>query len=135
MDTFPQDGVFSNEAYLEAIEHFKPGDIVTIFTPDDTHFDIAMACIKKKLHVLVTKPAVKTLQEHILLEQAAKENNVLVCVEVHKRWDPMYVDARDRIVAQLGGFSFMHSYMSQPKHQLETFKYDPILDNARWLHC
>jgi D-galacturonate reductase len=123
MDTFPEDGVKDSHAYLSAIEHFQPGDVVTIFTPDDTHFEIAMACIKKGLHVLVTKPIVKTLEEHIQLEQAAKEHNVLVCVEVHKRWDPIYVDARDRIRAQLGGFSFLHSYMSQPKHQLETFKY------------
>ena len=31
------------------------------------------------------------------------------------------MDARDRI-QDLGGLSYMYSYMSQPKHQLETFK-------------
>ena len=46
---------------------------------------------------------------------------MLACVEVHKRWDQIYVDARDKI-ANLGPFGFMHSYMSQPKHQLETFR-------------
>jgi D-galacturonate reductase len=42
-------------------------------------------------------------------------------MEVHKRWDPIYADARDRI-RQLGDFSFFSSYMSQPKYQLETFR-------------
>jgi hypothetical protein len=28
---------------------------VTIFTPDDTHFEIAMAAVQRGLHVLVTK--------------------------------------------------------------------------------
>ena len=42
-------------------------------------------------------------------------------MEVHKRWDPIYVDARDRIRA-LGDFSYFSSYMSQPKTQLETFR-------------
>merc|ERR1711871_405087 len=32
-----------------------------------------------------------------------------------------YTDARDRI-QKLGPFSYMYAYMSQPKHQLETFK-------------
>ena len=42
-------------------------------------------------------------------------------MEVHKRWDPIYVDARDRIRG-LGDFSFFQSYMSQPKSQLDTFR-------------
>mmetsp|Transcript_8237 Transcript_8237/g.20948 ORF Transcript_8237/g.20948 Transcript_8237/m.20948 type:complete len:268 (-) Transcript_8237:37-840(-) len=41
--------------------------------------------------------------------------------EVHKRFDPIYTDARDRC-ATLGPFSYMNSYMSQPKTQLLTFK-------------
>ena len=122
MKTFPEDGVKNVEAYLDALDHFSPGDAAIIFTPDDTHFDIALACVQRGLHVLVTKPIVKTLEEHLKLEQEAAKNNVLVCVEVHKRWDPIYADARDRIMSQLGGFSYIHSYMSQPKHQLDTFK-------------
>jgi D-galacturonate reductase len=43
-------------------------------------------------------------------------------VEVHKRLDPFYADARDRARDGLGNFQYMYAYMSQPKHQLETFK-------------
>lgn len=66
------------------------------------------------MHAIVTKPVVKTLREHRLLHEAAREAGVLVMVEVHKRFDPIYVDARDRI-RDLGGMSYMYSYMSQPK--------------------
>ena len=45
----------------------------------------------------------------------------LACVEVHKRFDPIYIDARDRIQS-LGLFSYFTAHMSQPKHQLDTFK-------------
>ena len=122
IETFPTDNIICNpKAYVDAIKNFKRGDAVTIFTPDDTHFEIAMACIKNGLHVLVTKPAVKTLEQHIKLYEAAKLYNVLVCVEVHKRWDPMYADARDKIKT-LGPFSYLYAFMSQPKHQLETFR-------------
>ena len=90
-------------------------------TPDDTHFQIAEHCIKHGIHVMITKPPVKTLEEHNKLAALAKEQGVLCCIEVHKRYDPIYRDARDRI-QQLGAFSFFQAYMSQPKHQLETFK-------------
>jgi D-galacturonate reductase len=61
------------------------------------------------------------LEEHRSLVEASRRQNVLAAVEVHKRWDPIYMDARDRI-RKLGDFSFFNSYMSQPKNQLETFK-------------
>jgi len=120
--TFPNDDVaFDAEAYKLAIAQCSPGDVVTIFTPDDTHFDIAKACMEAKLHVLVAKPAVKTLDKHLELIQVAKENNVLCCVEYHKRFDPLYTDARDR-GDSLGPFSFFNATMTQPKAQLDTFK-------------
>ena len=109
------------EAYVEALDALSPGDVVTIFTPDDTHFEIAMAAVERGCHVLVAKPIVKTVEEHLALAAAAREKGVLVAMEVHKRWDPMYADARDRIRA-LGDFSHFSSYMSQPKSQLETFR-------------
>jgi D-galacturonate reductase len=124
--TFPSDTCsFDPNAYQTAIKEFsKPGDVAIIFTPDDTHFNIAMACIEAKMHVLITKPIVQTLEHHQLLALAAQQHNVLVGIEVHKRYDPFYTDIRDRIRHyQLGNqFQYMYSYMSQPKHQLDTFR-------------
>ena len=119
--TFPADDVVDREAYKGAVSTLKKGDCAIIFTPDDTHFAIAEHCIKHGIHVMITKPPVKTLDEHNKLAALAKEQGVLCCIEVHKRYDPIYRDARDRI-QQLGAFSFFQAYMSQPKHQLETFK-------------
>ncbi len=71
--------------YITALKQFAAGDIVTIFTPDDTHFAIAMAAISHGCHVLIAKPAVKTLAHHRALMQHAKERtsvSVLV-VDLH----------------------------------------------------
>ncbi len=126
MDTrfrsFPDDSVSSDPlAYRSALKEANPGDAVLVFTPDDTHFTIAMDAIAHGCHTLVAKPLVKTVDEHQKLIEAAERANVLVAMEVHKRWDPIYADARDRI-QQLGDFSFFQSYMSQPKSQLQTFR-------------
>uniref|UniRef100_A0A7S2RWI7 Gfo/Idh/MocA-like oxidoreductase N-terminal domain-containing protein n=1 Tax=Eucampia antarctica TaxID=49252 RepID=A0A7S2RWI7_9STRA len=122
-DTFPKDTEVNAKAYVDAVGTCKEGDVAVIFTPDDTHFDIAMECIKRKMHVMVTKPIVQTLEDHLKLAKAAQENNVLVGVEVHKRLDPFYADSRDRVRSgQLGNFQYMYAYMSQPKHQLDTFQ-------------
>merc|ERR1711892_1217588 len=94
-DQFPQDKSVNPKAYLDALD--------------------------KGLHVMATKPMVKTLKEHQYLVDKAKEKNVLLQIEVHKRFDPIYSDARMRI-QKLGDFNFFTAYMSQPKFQLETFK-------------
>ena len=123
MTTLPRDDVaFDPMAYKEAIARMRRGDVATIFTPDDTHFDIALACIEAGLHVLCAKPLVKTLAKHRELAAAAEKHGVLCAIEYHKRFDPIYADARDRIRAKLGAFSFFQSTMTQPKAQLDTFK-------------
>ena len=64
----------------------------------------------------------KTLAKHRELAAAAEKHGVLCAIEYHKRFDPIYADARDRIRAKLGAFSFFQSTMTQPKAQLDTFK-------------
>ncbi len=109
------------QAYEKAIKSFEPGDACTIFTPDNTHYNIALAAIKRGMHVLIAKPLVKTLEQHKELIFEAEKAGVLVMVDVHKRFDPIYADAKDRIEG-LGDFNYFYSYMSQPKHQLDTFR-------------
>jgi hypothetical protein len=87
VECFPETAVVDPVSYRTAIKSFRRGDAVTIFTPDDTHFEIALACIEHGLHVLVTKPIVKTLKQHRQLVDAAVRNGVLVAVEVLTRLD------------------------------------------------
>jgi len=107
-ESFPADDISSDpNAYLKALARMKKGDIAVIYTPDDTHFEIALACLQHGLHVLLTKPAVKTLEHHKKLKEVAKSNNLLLAIEFHKRFDPIYLDAHDRIPS-LGEFSFFY---------------------------
>ncbi|KAH8120139.1 NAD-binding protein [Phellopilus nigrolimitatus] len=125
MDTsfvaYPDEGKTDPEAYKSAIDALKPGDAVIIFTPDSTHYPISLYALERGLHVLVTKPATQKLSHHIELIEAAKKNNVVCFVEHHKRFDPVYSDAKAR-AASLGEFNFFNAWMSQPKSQLETFR-------------
>jgi len=122
IQTWPADDQVDRKAYASALEAFGPGDVAIIFTPDDTHGEIASACLARGLHVMITKPPVKTLVEHNALAAEAATAERLAVVEVHKRYDPIYVDARDRIASSLGTFSYFTAHMSQPKHQLDTFR-------------
>ena len=120
-NALPTDDNIDKHAYKTALSQMKKGSAVMIFTPDDTHFTIARDALEAGMHVLVAKPLVKTLAEHETLAQMSTEKELLLMLEVHKRFDPIYADAVDRI-RTFGDFSFFNAYMSQPKSQLETFR-------------
>ena len=77
----PGDDAVDSESYIQALDTFKPGDACVIFTPDDTHFQMALEAIRRGIHVMITKPAVKTLVEHRQLYEEAQKKNVLVMIE------------------------------------------------------
>ncbi len=118
---YPQAPIIDEDAYKTAIDSLNTGAAVLIFTPDDTHFEIAKYALEAGMQVLVAKPLVKTVQEHKALMKLSQEKNLLLMLEVHKRFDPLYGDAVDEI-RTLGDFSHFNAYMSQPKSQLQTFK-------------
>lgn len=120
-DSYPADDKTDPDAYKAAINALEPGSAITIFTPDPTHFPIALYAIQRKIHVLITKPATKFLSDHLTLLDEARKHGVFVFIEHHKRFDPAYADARAK-ARTLGDFNYFYSYMSQPKSQLETFK-------------
>lgn len=119
--SFPADNQCDHLAWKTALAQMSPGDAVLIFTPDNLHFEMAYTAAALGLHLLIAKPIVKTVSEHDALIQIAEEKKVHIAMEVHKRWDPIYADARSRL-RELGDFSYFQSYMSQPKSQLESFR-------------
>merc|ERR1719192_3282269 len=70
---------------------------------------------------MVAKPIVQNLADHQKLIDKAREKNVLLCCEYHKRFDPAFSEARMKI-RECGDMGYYNSFMSQPKVQLETFK-------------
>ena len=121
VETFPADGVVDPRAYEAALDTLAPGGAAVVVVPDDLHLAVALAAVERGLHVLVAKPLVQRLEEHRRLLAAARRRGVLVMVEVHKRFDPIYADARERLRG-FGDLSLFTSYMSQPKLQLDTFR-------------
>ena len=121
-DSYPSDATVRDpDAYKTAIDALSPGDAVSVFTPDTTHYTIALYAIRHGLHVFITKPAVKLLSDHQDLLVESRKHQAFDYVEHRKRFDSAYADARYR-AKSLGDFNYFYSYMSQPQSQLETFK-------------
>ena len=69
-------------------------DAVTIATPTPTHFDIAMKCLERKIHVLVEKPVTEIIEDAETLAQVVAENNTIFQVGHIERFNPTYVELK-----------------------------------------
>jgi predicted dehydrogenase len=83
----------SIDRLLEADIHF-----VCIATPDDRHYDAALAALRAGKHVLIEKPSVLSLDQLDILMTEARARDVLCKVVYHKLFDPDHKKLRTLVV-------------------------------------
>ena len=74
-------------------------DAVSIVTPDHLHADIAIACAKAGKDMLIEKPIATTRDDVHRIVDAANKHKVRVMVDLHNRWNPPFVTAKQAIDA------------------------------------
>lgn len=72
-------------------------DLVHICTPNDTHYDLALAAISAGKHVICEKPLAVTAEQASELLAAAEEAGVVHAVPFVYRYYPSVREARERI--------------------------------------
>lgn len=70
-------------------------DAVSIATPTPSHFEIAMHCIQRGIHVLVEKPVTETLEQAEALAKAAEASGLVVLVGHIERFNPAYGELKN----------------------------------------
>ena len=84
--------------YKEMLDREKP-DAVAVVTPDYLHKEITIEAARRKIHLLVQKPLSTVLDEGREMVRVADENNVLLFVDFHKRFDPAHIQLRQAVKA------------------------------------
>ena len=69
-------------------------DAVTIATPTPTHYDIAMKCLERNIHVLVEKPVTEKIEDAEHLARVISESGTIFQVGHIERFNPTYVELK-----------------------------------------
>ncbi|MGI6777846.1 MAG: Gfo/Idh/MocA family protein [Acetivibrionales bacterium] len=72
-------------------------DAVAIVTPDFLHREITLEAANRGVHILVQKPLDTSTKGGKEMIDCAKENNVMLYVDFHKRFDPGHVQLKQDI--------------------------------------
>jgi predicted dehydrogenase len=81
------------DSYLKMLEN-EYLDGVLILSPDHVHYEHAMACMEKGIHVLVEKPLTRNLNECRKMCSYADEHNLVLMTVSNKRYSPPYLCAK-----------------------------------------
>lgn len=107
--------------YRNLLDQLAPRSIVIIALPDQLHFEVTMASLRKGHHVICVKPLVLTAAESIEIENEARSRNLLVAVEYHKRFDDRSLMARQRYRDGLfGDFRLGHAWLHEKWYYRES---------------
>jgi len=72
-------------------------DAVAIVTPDFAHADAAFDCANAGVAMLIEKPLATSYEDVVRIVDAVKRNNVRVMVDLHNRWNPPVVVAKQSL--------------------------------------
>ncbi|MFN7544617.1 MAG: Gfo/Idh/MocA family protein [Acidobacteriota bacterium] len=94
---FPeQDFTATTASYHEVLGNAAERNLAIIALPDQIHFNAVMTAIDAQQHVICVKPLVQKIQHAAVIEKAARERQLFVGIEYHKRFDDRALMARDR---------------------------------------
>lgn len=86
-------------------------DAVSVATPDPYHYEpVKDAILLGIKYLLIEKPLATSVKECEELAELAKQHNVKVSLDFHKRWDPAYNAIRDEVAKDKG--KYIRGYMS-----------------------
>ncbi len=87
-------------------------DAVTIATPDHLHKEMAIFALKNSKHILVEKPMDLTTAGCREMVETAADRNLLLQVDLHKRYDPYNIDIMRKVRAgKIGEPFYAYAYM------------------------
>jgi D-galacturonate reductase len=82
------------ELYRDALAQLPPRQLVFVALPDQLHFAAIMEALGRDQHVCAVKPMVLERRQGVAIEREARQRNLLVAVEYHKRFDDRSLVAR-----------------------------------------
>jgi scyllo-inositol 2-dehydrogenase (NADP+) len=122
----PQD-IFPNVQKISTLQEVlmdKEIDLVSICSPNATHYDYAKQCLLAGKHVLVEKPFAPTFIEAQELIELAKKQRKCLFIFQNRRFDSDFMTVKK--VIESGVLGKIHTY------QAHWNRYKPVLNPKKW---
>jgi predicted dehydrogenase len=115
---------FGAEPWREVLRDMPDLDVMAVATPDHLHTPVILAALERGAHVITEKPMCLSIHEADQIVELAREKNLIVAVDMHKRYDPDHVRIREEIRNRIGAPLYGVAYLEEPLEvSTSTFKW------------
>jgi predicted dehydrogenase len=113
-----------SKPWLDILRAFADLDVMAVATPDPLHAEVILAALKAGVHVLTEKPMCLDIADADQIIALAKQQQRIVAVDMHKRYDPDHLRIREEIKQRIGEPLYGAAYLEEPLHvSTRTFKW------------
>jgi predicted dehydrogenase len=103
----------------DLLDTVKP-DAAVIATPNETHGEMAVACIERRIPILLEKPIAGSLDDATAIVAASERAGVPVLVGHHRRYNPIIRCARaaigEGLLGRLTNASVLYTFYKPPEY-------------------
>ncbi len=118
-------GTFFGDTPWSQVTQAHPDlDVMAIATPDNLHTPVVLHALSAGCHVVVEKPMCLFTTEADDIIAASEQANRVVCVDMHKRYDPDHLRIRNDIQHRIGEPCYGRAILEEPLEvSTSTFKW------------
>ncbi|MBI4600324.1 MAG: Gfo/Idh/MocA family oxidoreductase [Planctomycetes bacterium] len=99
-------------------------DVAFVATPDPLHAEPAVCALRNGAHVMVEKPLALHLREADEVLRLSRERNLVVGVDMHKRYDPCHAFLFRELVPRIGKPLYGRAVLEEPLEvSTKTFRW------------
>ena len=108
----------------DILDAFPDLDVLAVATPDHLHTGAILAALRRGVHVITEKPMCLSLGEADEIIELAVAKDLVVAVDMHKRYDPDHLRIRDDVAGRIGDPLYGTAYLEEPLEvSTSTFKW------------
>jgi predicted dehydrogenase len=112
------------EPWTDVLRDVPDLDVMAVATPDHLHTPVILAALQRGVHVITEKPMCLSIHEADEIVGLAAAKNLIVSVDMHKRYDPDHLRIRDDIKNRIGEPLYGVAYLEEPLEvSTSTFKW------------
>ncbi len=108
----------------EVLRDFPDLDVMAVVTPDHLHTEVTLAALRNGTHVIMEKPMCLSVDEADEIVDLAREKGLVVCVDMHKRYDPDHLRIQRDLSERIGEPLYGQAVLEEPLEvSTSTFKW------------
>ena len=115
---------WGEKPWEDVLRDFPDLDVMAVVTPDHLHTEVTLAALRNGTHVVMEKPMCLSIEEADEIIELADARGLVVCVDMHKRYDPDHLRVQNDLSTRIGEPLYGQAVLEEPLEvSTSTFKW------------